>query len=183
MQCNIMHQILYTINRYNVFPLFLPFKLYFTLSIFWVSFIQLSGYFVKARTIQELAKKKFVKLRIGVERSEKDSKIEQKTKSNFLAKKQTKKTFCRTTQESVGSDFSLGASLATAGDIQNSSITIQANAIERPSHADVLVEGNSSLADYNLEKTEELSSGIKSPFQPIFPILIVAWNTSGFFNC
>ena len=171
MQCNIMHQILYTINRYNVFPLFLPFKLYFTcLSIFWVSCIQLSDYFVKAHSIQELAKKKFEKLRIDVERSEKDNKIEQNTKSNFLAKKQTKKTFCRTTQESVGSDFSLGASLATAGDIQNSSITIQANACERPSHTDVLVEGNSSLADYNLEKTEELSSGIMSPFPTHFSI-------------
>ncbi|XWS51847.1 hypothetical protein CRYUN_Cryun11dG0017600 [Craigia yunnanensis] len=116
-------------------------------------------YYKQARSIQELAKKKFEKLRIDVERSEKDNKVEQKTKSNFLAKKQTKKPFYRTTQESVGSDFSLGASLATAGDIQNSSITIQANACERPSHTDVLVEGNSSLADYNLEKTEELSSG------------------------
>ncbi|XVE80409.1 hypothetical protein DITRI_Ditri14bG0137300 [Diplodiscus trichospermus] len=112
-------------------------------------------YHKQARAIQELAKKKFDKLRIDVERSEKDSRIEQKTKPNFLAKKQTKKPLC----EPVGSDFSSGATLATAGDIQNSSITIQANACERPSHTDVLVEGNSSLADYNLEKTEELSSG------------------------
>ncbi|XWS27822.1 hypothetical protein CRYUN_Cryun25bG0012900 [Craigia yunnanensis] len=116
-------------------------------------------YYKQARSIQELAKKKFEKLRIGVERSEKDSKIEQITKSNFLAKKQTKKPVYRTTQEPVGSDFSSGATLVTAGDVQNSSITIQANACERPSHADVLVEGNSSLADYNIEKTEELSSG------------------------
>ncbi|XVF03841.1 hypothetical protein REPUB_Repub05bG0027600 [Reevesia pubescens] len=117
-------------------------------------------YHKQARSIQELAKKKFEKLRIDVERSEKDSKIELKTKSNFLAKKQTKKPFYLTTQEPVVSDFSSGATLATAGDIQNSSITIQANACERPSHTDVPVEGNSSLADYNPEKTfEELSSG------------------------
>ncbi|XVF77410.1 hypothetical protein PTKIN_Ptkin14bG0040700 [Pterospermum kingtungense] len=116
-------------------------------------------YHKQARAIQELAKKKFEKLRIDVDRSEKDIKIEQKTKSNLLSKKQTKKPFYRSTQEPVGSDFSSGATLATAGDIQNSSVAIQANACERPSHTDVLVEGNSSHADYNLEKTEELSSG------------------------
>ncbi|XP_022716885.1 uncharacterized protein LOC111275667 [Durio zibethinus] len=116
-------------------------------------------YYKQARSIQEMAKKKFEKLKIDVDRSEKDSKMEQKTSSNFLAKKQTKKPIYRTTQEPVCSDFSSRATLATAGDIQNSSITIQANACERPSHTDALVEGNSSLADYNLEKTEEQSSG------------------------
>ncbi|XP_007020786.2 PREDICTED: uncharacterized protein LOC18593479 [Theobroma cacao] len=116
-------------------------------------------YHKQARSIQELAKKKLEKLRMDVQRYEKDSKIEQKTKSNFIAKKQTKKPSYCATQEPVGSDFSSGATLATAGDIQNSSITIQANACERPSHTDAPVEGNYSLADYNLEKTEELSSG------------------------
>ncbi|OMO83488.1 hypothetical protein CCACVL1_11383 [Corchorus capsularis] len=116
-------------------------------------------YYKQARSIEELAKKKFEKLRIGVEQSEKESRIDQKTKSNIVAKKQTKKPFYRATKEPVGSDFSSGATLASAVDVLNSSITIQANACERPSHNDVLVEGNSSRADYNLEKTEELSSG------------------------
>ncbi|KAG8492679.1 hypothetical protein CXB51_010334 [Gossypium anomalum] len=116
-------------------------------------------YHKQARSIQELAMKKFEKLRIDVERSEKDSKIEQKTKSNFLAKKQTRKPLYLTTQEPVGSDFSSGAILATSGDIPNTSIAIQANACGRPSHTDVLADGNPSVPDYNREKTEELSSG------------------------
>ncbi|GMI63759.1 bromodomain-containing protein 13 [Hibiscus trionum] len=116
-------------------------------------------YYRQARSIQRLAEKKFRKLRIDAERSKEDSKIEQKTKSNFVAKKQIKKPLHLTTQEPVGSDFSSGVILATAGDILNSSVTIQANVCERPSHTDLLIDGNSSVADYNIEKAEELSSG------------------------
>ncbi|KAL5737608.1 hypothetical protein ACOSP7_030369 [Xanthoceras sorbifolium] len=133
-------------------------------------------YHKQARTIQELATKKFHRLRVGIERAEKDVKpekelklekehklekdlkSEQKAKSNFLAKKQTKKPFSRTMQEPVGSDFSSGATLATAGDLQNGSIATHAGGCERPSNTDGLVEGNSSLVD-NQEKVEELSSG------------------------
>ncbi|KAK8643951.1 hypothetical protein V6N13_013228 [Hibiscus sabdariffa] len=116
-------------------------------------------YYKQARAIQKLAEKKFQKLRIGAGRSEEDSKIEQKTKSNFVAKKQIKKPLHLATQEPVGSDFSSGAIFATARDILNTSITIQANVCERPSHTDLLIDGNSSVADYNIEKAEELSSG------------------------
>ncbi|KAI9187143.1 hypothetical protein LWI28_024911 [Acer negundo] len=133
-------------------------------------------YHKQARTIQELATKKFHRLRVGIERAEKevkpekevklekehklekDLKSEQKARSNFLAKKQTKKPFSRTIQEPVGSDFSSGATLATAGDMQNGSVAIHAGGCERPSNNDGLVEGNSSLVD-NQDKVEELSSG------------------------
>lgn len=63
-------------------------------------------------------------------------------------------------QEPVGSDFSSGATLATAGDVQNGSVATQAGGSERPSNNDGHVEGNSSLADNNVEKAEELSSGM-----------------------
>lgn len=114
----------------------------------------------KARTIQDLARKKFEKLRIEIERSEKDLKSEQKTRSNSLVKKPVKKPFCRTSQEPVGSDFSTGATLAGIGDVQNGSNTNQGGGCERPTNTDGVVEGNTSLIDTNLEKAEELSSGM-----------------------
>lgn len=83
----------------------------------------------------------------------------QKTKSNSLVKKQIKKPLSRTMQEPIGSDFSSGATLATAADVQNSSHPTQGIGYERPSNIDGPVEGNSSLNEANLEKAEEILSG------------------------
>ncbi|WCJ32944.1 DNA-binding bromodomain-containing protein [Euphorbia peplus] len=116
-------------------------------------------YHKQARTIKELAKKKFHKLRIDFERSDKEQKSEQKTKPNFLGKKQMKKPLNKTMQEPIGSDFSSGATLATASDIQNIFIASQASGYDRPSAIEGTAEGNSSLVDYNLDRAEELSSG------------------------
>ncbi|GAV72907.1 Bromodomain domain-containing protein [Cephalotus follicularis] len=123
-------------------------------------------YYKQANSIQELAKKKCQKLRVDFERSEKEVKSsekevksEQKPKPFFLAKKQTKKPLCRAIQEPVGSDFSSGATLANAGDVQNSSIITQAGGCERPRNTNGPVEGYSTVVDNNLEKAEELSSG------------------------
>nr|POF14513.1 bromodomain and phd finger-containing protein 3 [Quercus suber] len=115
-------------------------------------------YYKQARSIQELAKNKFERLRMDFERAEKELKSELKTRSNSLIKKPVKKPFCRTSQEPVGSDFSTGATLATIGDVQNVSNPNQGGNCERPSNTDV-VEGTSSLVDTNPEKVEELSSG------------------------
>jgi bromodomain-containing protein 9 len=122
----------------------------------------------KARSIQELARKKFERLRSEFERSEKELKSEQKTRSNSLIKKPVKKPFCRTSQEPVGSDFSTGATLATIGDVQNGSNLNQGGGCERPSNTDSVVEGNPSLIDTNLEKAEELSSGIMKKVFPFY---------------
>ncbi|KAH7546736.1 hypothetical protein FEM48_Zijuj01G0233100 [Ziziphus jujuba var. spinosa] len=116
-------------------------------------------YHKQARAIQELARKKFEKLRIEFESSEKEQKLAQKLKSNSLVKKPTKKPLCRTLQETVGSDFSSGATLATAADVHNSSNPMQAGGCERPGNTDGPVEGNLSLNDANVEKAEEMSSG------------------------
>ncbi|CAI0437246.1 unnamed protein product [Linum tenue] len=123
-------------------------------------------YHKQARAIQELAHKKFEKLRVGIERSEKERKSEQKTKSNFSGKKQMKKPLSRAIQEPVGSDFSSGAALANAGEVQNGPNGVLAGACERPCNVDALVEGSLSLVDNNLEKLEELSSG-KGPWPKI----------------
>ncbi|XP_050138026.1 uncharacterized protein LOC126614412 isoform X3 [Malus sylvestris] len=116
-------------------------------------------YYKQACSIQELAKRKFDRLRSDYERLEKELKLVQKTKSNSLVKKQTKKPLCRTLQEPIGSDFSSGATLATAVDVQNTSLPTQGSGCERPSNIDGPVEGNSSLNEANVEKPEDMSSG------------------------
>lgn len=118
-------------------------------------------YHKQARSIQELAKKKFERVRNEVERSEKELKLEQSTKPNSYIKKQPpKKPFFRTLQEPIGSDFSSGATLAATGDVQNSSNPIQGVNYEVPSNIDGQVEGSSSVFDTtNQDKAEELFSG------------------------
>lgn len=112
---------------------------------------------LKARTIQELAKKKIQKIRINNESSEKELKPEHdiSTRSSSILKKQIKRTVSRTVQEPVGSDFSSGATLATGEDVQNVSNALHFGGSERPGSIDGLVEGNSSLNDTNLDKGEE----------------------------
>ncbi|XP_043693087.1 uncharacterized protein LOC122643538 [Telopea speciosissima] len=116
-------------------------------------------YFKQARSIQELARKKFQRLRIDIPCTEKELKSEQKTKSNSAMKKPTKKPYCRTVLEPVGSDFSSGATLATMGDTYIWSNVTQAGGCEKPNNTDGPVDGNSSLNDNKPEKTEEQHSG------------------------
>ncbi|KAF8409577.1 hypothetical protein HHK36_005654 [Tetracentron sinense] len=117
-------------------------------------------YFKQAHSIQELARKKFQRLRVDLECSEVELKSEPKTKSDSLAKKPTKKSLCRTAQEPVRSDFSTGATLATVGDNCTWLIAMQGGGCEGPSNIDSLIDGNSSLTDNKLEKAEELLSGM-----------------------
>ncbi|XP_059283358.1 uncharacterized protein LOC132036958 isoform X2 [Lycium ferocissimum] len=119
-------------------------------------------YHKQARNIQELATKKFEKLRINYDRSEKDVKVEQKTKYGSVVRKQIKKPIVQMFQETVGSDFSSGATLAAAGDNHFLNNTSLAGVSEKPYGVDGLAEGNSSLNDQNVEKAEE-SLSVKGP--------------------
>nr|KYP73418.1 Bromodomain and PHD finger-containing protein 3 [Cajanus cajan] len=116
-------------------------------------------YHKQARSIQELARKKFEKLRIDFERSQSELKSEQKTRSNSLVKKLAKKPLGHASQEPVGSDFSSGATLATIGDILPTSHPMQGVVCERPGNIDGLVEGNAFLIEANQEKAEDYISG------------------------
>lgn len=116
-------------------------------------------YHKQARTIQELATKKFEKLRINYDRSEKDVKVEQKTKYGSVVRKQIKKPMVQMFQETVGSDFSSGANLAAAGDNHYLNNTSLAGVSEKSYAVDGLAEGNSSLIDQNVDKAEESLSG------------------------
>lgn len=127
-------------------------------------------YYKQARAIKELAEKKFQRIRTQIERLEKEPKSEpkcepklelkseQKERSYSLTKKQTKKLFYRGTQETVGSDFSSGAVLATMG-TPNICGADHAGNFERPGNIDGPVEGISILADNTLEKAEDPQSG------------------------
>ncbi|KAI4308002.1 hypothetical protein L6164_031121 [Bauhinia variegata] len=116
-------------------------------------------YHKQARSIQELARKKFEKLRIDFERSQNELKSDQKTRFNSMVKKQPRKLLGRTSQEPVGSDFSSGATLATVGDIQPNAHLIQSITLERPGNNDTLVEGNTSIFDANQDKAEDFLTG------------------------
>nr|GMC53464.1 bromodomain-containing protein DDB_G0270170 isoform X2 [Ipomoea batatas] len=110
-------------------------------------------YYKQARTIQDLAEKKFQKLRINFERTE-NTKSEQKPKSSTAVKKVMKKPIGWMVQKPVGSDFFSGATLATAGDIRNGSNAFHLGNSERPSSIDRLIERNSSAIDNNMDKEE-----------------------------
>ncbi|KAF5727952.1 hypothetical protein HS088_TW21G00092 [Tripterygium wilfordii] len=116
-------------------------------------------YYKQARSIEELATRKFQRLRANIERAEKEMNAEQRTKSNSLGKSQIKRPLGRIVQEPVGSDFSSGATLATHGDIQNGSAANQASGCERPVVSDGPLDGNDSLVDNNLDKMEDMPSG------------------------
>ncbi|KAK7300058.1 hypothetical protein RJT34_10890 [Clitoria ternatea] len=116
-------------------------------------------YHKQARSIQELARKKFEKLRIDFERSHSELRSDQKARSNSLVKKLAKRPLGHTSQEPVGSDFSSGATLATIGDVLPTSHPMQGVICERPGNIDGLVEGNSFFIDTNQEKAEDYLSG------------------------
>ncbi|CAJ1971412.1 unnamed protein product [Sphenostylis stenocarpa] len=116
-------------------------------------------YHKQARSIQELARKKFEKLRLDFDRSQSELKSEPKTRSNSLVKKLAKKPLGHASQEPVGSDFSSGATLATIGDVLPTSHPMQGVVCERPGNIDGLVDGNAFMIDANQEKAEEYISG------------------------
>ncbi|KVH99144.1 Bromodomain-containing protein [Cynara cardunculus var. scolymus] len=101
-------------------------------------------YYKQASSIQEQAKLRFERLRANGDRSELELKPEQKTTPSFsLPKKQLKKSVAQTLQDPVGSEtFPNGSSGQTPSFRQNS--------------GEVLIAENSSLAENNLDKEQEL---------------------------
>lgn len=83
---------------------------------------------------------------------EEEPKSGQKIKSCSSVKKHIRKPLYRTSQETVGSDFSSGATLATAGEILNSMNLTPDKTTNNDSNAEI-------LNDFNLDKAEETSSG------------------------
>nr|KYP52202.1 Bromodomain and PHD finger-containing protein 3 [Cajanus cajan] len=116
-------------------------------------------YHKQARSIQELGRKKFEKLRLGFERSQMELKSEPKAGSSYLVKKQPKKPLARASQEPVGSDFSSGATLATVADLQPTSYPMQVGRCERPGNIGGILEANAFWIDANQEKSEDVLSG------------------------
>ncbi|KAF9593524.1 hypothetical protein IFM89_024017 [Coptis chinensis] len=116
-------------------------------------------YYRQARSIQELAQKKFQRLRIEFENTVTELKSEECNKPNSIVEKPVKKSPCKPIQEPVRSDFSSGATLAAAGHTCTLPNVTQAGGFEKPSTFDAHVDGNSSLTESKPEKTEEQLSG------------------------
>ncbi|KAH1211444.1 Bromodomain and PHD finger-containing protein 3 [Glycine max] len=116
-------------------------------------------YHKQARSIQELARKKFEKLRIDYERSQSKLKSEQKTRSNSLTKKLGKRPLGQASQEPVGYDFTSGPTHATIEDVLPTSLPMQGAVCEGPGNIDGLLEGNAFLIDSNQEKVEDYIPG------------------------
>ncbi|KAL7130943.1 hypothetical protein ABFS83_13G166300 [Erythranthe nasuta] len=122
-------------------------------------------YHKQARSIKELATKEFQKIRLNFVCSEKFVKPEQKMKYSYTLNMQTNDSVRRMVQESLGSDFSCGATLATSADIHNVPNLPQSVGIFRTGNSDVLSEGKSFLNDNNLDKGEEsLPAYTRTPF-------------------
>lgn len=96
------------------------------------------------------------KVKIDLEQSEKELKSDQRTKSNFLAKKQMKKHFSQPAEESD----SAGITCADVPDVLNSATVNQAAGYDRLSNFDSPVEGNAMQVEPNVEKAEDLSLGM-----------------------
>lgn len=148
-----MHRRLYTTDRYKaqcfsvfsyeqIWPAILP------------CFVLLPLYLLQARTIQELGRKKFEKLRIKFERTQVELKSEQKTQSNSSVKKSLKKPPGWASQESVSFDLSYGEV-----QLQPTSYPMQGGSCERPGTIDGIVEANAFFIDANQDKAEDVLSG------------------------
>ncbi|KAI5409317.1 uncharacterized protein LOC127084899 isoform X2 [Lathyrus oleraceus] len=111
-------------------------------------------YHRQARTIQELGRKKFEKLRIKFERTQVELKSEQKTQSNSSVKKSLKKPPGWASQESVSFDLSYGEV-----QLQPTSYPMQGGSCERPGTIDGIVEANAFFIDANQDKAEDVLSG------------------------
>ncbi|KAI3673811.1 hypothetical protein L6452_39941 [Arctium lappa] len=103
-------------------------------------------YYKQASSIQEQAKLRFQRLRANGDRSEIELKVEQKTTPSFsLPKKQLKKSVVQTPQDPVGSEtFPNGSSGPTP---------VRLNSGEVP------IAENSSLAENNIDKEQEVLPG------------------------
>ncbi|XP_051136208.1 uncharacterized protein LOC127254904 [Andrographis paniculata] len=116
-------------------------------------------YHKQARAIQELAKKKFEKIKMNTEQSDREVKPDQRMTSGSNLKKQIKRSVNRPLQEPLGSDFSSGATLAST-DFQNVANAPQAVGCEKPSTTEGHAEGSSFLNGNNItDKVEEPGPG------------------------
>ncbi|XP_068638544.1 uncharacterized protein [Aristolochia californica] len=117
-------------------------------------------YFRQARAIQELAKKRFEKLRVD------EPKTAQKTKLTSVGEKPVKKPLAKPVPENVGPDVSPVATVAAAGDACTLTNTAPAGSVEKPGNADSLAtDKNFHSVENKMDKTEELPA---KGFQPKF---------------
>lgn len=118
-------------------------------------------FFGQARTIQEMARKKFDRVRSDFERSEKEKQIhtEEGIKFNHNRMNPVKRYICPSSQEPVGSDFLSGAAQSTPAESQNHLNLSRVSSFGKPFSNDCLVEGNVLATDNDVDRVDEFVSG------------------------
>ncbi|KAF6168176.1 hypothetical protein GIB67_011561 [Kingdonia uniflora] len=110
-------------------------------------------YFKQARSIQELASKKFQRLKKDFECTEAERKLEKNNNSNSLLKKPIHKPSPRKNAvEPICSDFSAGATLATMGDTSALCNTVQVGGYEKLNNGVGTVDGSFWLTETKSEE-------------------------------
>ncbi|XP_068668544.1 uncharacterized protein [Aristolochia californica] len=131
-------------------------------------------YFRQAKAIQELAKKRFEKLRVD------EPKTTQKTKLTSVVETPLKKSSTKSVPEHIGSDVSPVTTIAPAGDVGILINTATAGSVEKPGHADNLAtDKNSHSAENKMDKIEELPA---KGFQPKFGRKLLDENRRATYN-
>ncbi|WOL15159.1 hypothetical protein Cni_G23940 [Canna indica] len=123
-------------------------------------------YFRQARSMQDIGRKEFQKLRTDGKIVATDSKTaseghrknhcEEKVKANPIEKKPLQKSLPRVVQESFVSDISSATTLASGGDACTVLSTMEANGAEPATTSNGLADGSSSLGESKSEKVDDL---------------------------
>ncbi|KAJ0966176.1 hypothetical protein J5N97_027314 [Dioscorea zingiberensis] len=145
-------------------------------------------YFRQARSIQEMARKKFQTLRTdgaqkmqtfcGPASSVTERKFEEKINSNSCEKKLIKKPVCIPSKERLGSDISSGATLPLAQDTFTVQKTAHISGTKKSSNVNRSLDGSPPLVESKSEKADEISARC-SPTQFGPKVLLVDENHGG----
>ncbi|XP_065019058.1 uncharacterized protein LOC135644982 isoform X1 [Musa acuminata AAA Group] len=113
-------------------------------------------YFRQARSMQDIGRKEFQKLRIEGKCMETYSKCEEKTVFNPIEKKLLQMCPPRVAQENFVSDISSATTIASGGEPCTGLSTAEASGVDPATTSNGLADGSSSLGESKSEKVDDL---------------------------
>ncbi|CAL9134315.1 unnamed protein product [Musa textilis] len=113
-------------------------------------------YFRQARSMQDIGRKEFQKLRLEGKCMETYSKCEEKTVFNPIEKKLLQKCPPRVVQENFVSDISSATTIASGGEPCTGLSTAEASGVDPATTSNGLADGSSSLGESKSEKVDDL---------------------------
>ena len=124
----------------------------------------------KARSMQDIGRKEFQKLRIEGKCMETYSKCEEKTVFNPIEKKLLQMCPPRVAQENFVSDISSATTIASGGEPCTGLSTAEASGVDPATTSNGLADGSCSLGESKSEKVDDLRGMVIKSFQ-----LCVSW--------